>query len=165
MSMSKRSTILFAALVLVLALCLPAGAALGPAYADEGSDAVSTEESADAGSEDAEDEESSSDEEGNELSTEGSTNTGVTEYNAEGQEVTSDVTDDSDVLAAQIFLGVVAALAVIGFIYLVQWLVRVYRPRRAVQRAAAEAAVTPVPADEPLGDALPDEESAAGKED
>ena len=155
---------LFAALVFALALWLAPAAAGQAAWADEGSDATVTEETADAGSEDAEDEESSSDEEGNELSTEGSTNTGVTEYNAEGQEVTSDVTDDSDVRAAQIFLGVVAVLAVIGLVYLIQWLVRVYRPRRAVQRAAAEAAVTPVPADE-TGAEVPSGDGAEGGKD
>ena len=169
MSTSRRAPALFAALVFAFALWLPSAAIAPAAFADEADAGSASEESADGDvtdEEDAseEDEESSADEEGNELSTEGSANTGVTEYNAEGQEVTSEVTDDSDVRAAQIFLGVVAVLAAIGLVYLIQWLVRVYRPRRAVQRAAAEAAVTPVPADDPGAGAPPGDGAEGGKD-
>ena len=174
MSTSRRAPALFAALVFAFALWLPSAAIAPAAFADDADAGSASEESASEESaeedgtdeEDAseEDEESSADEEGNELSTEGSANTGVTEYNAEGQEVTSEVTDDSDVRAAQIFLGVVAVLAAIGLVYLIQWLVRVYRPRRAVQRAAAEAAVTPVPADEPGAGAPPGDGAEGGKD-
>ena len=120
--------------VLVLASCLSAGATCAfadDAATDDGD--VTTEEVATA-------DDAATDEEDADTTTEGSANTGVTEYNEEGIEVTEGVVSADDDRNARIFVGALATLAAAALVVALVWLVRSYRPRRAVERAAAQAA-------------------------
>ena len=140
------------ALLVACAIALAPSMGVQPAYADDET-AESTEiaegestddsETTDADSDAADSDEAASEEEDEEdadTTTEGSVNTGVTEYNEEGDEVTDGIVSSDDDRNARIAVGVLLALVGVALVVALVWYVRTYRPRRAVERAAAQAA-------------------------
>lgn len=148
----QRTAACACALLVACAIALAPSMGVQPAYADDEtaestetaeSESADDSETTDADSDAADSDEAASEEEDEEdadTTTEGSVNTGVTEYNEEGDEVTDGIVSSDDDRNARIAVGVLLALVGVALVVALVWYLRAYRPRRVVERAAAQAA-------------------------